>query len=1065
MSCEATGCHIVAPMAELIPGAYDATLTTAFERQIAELPSGLQAAVRTCAPEELAGRLADLLHSELSDALAAMAAGERGAVEAIEVINRLMAALREGAGTARESVITSPVRILESIHDHARAPELPQTGLIQPWLFTAGRREPSLLGELRRELLSADQADILVSFITRSGVRRLLDVLQAATAVRADGQPRLRLRIITTTYTGATDAEAVEELARLPGAEVRISLDGSRTRLHAKSWILHRATGSGSAYIGSANLSAAALMGGIEWTVKVPEVGQPALFARAAAEFACLWADPEFQHYRSGDKQAAQALREALRRERGETSADNGSAAILAFDWVPRPFQRLMLERLDHERLQGRRRNLVVAATGTGKTVVAALDYRRTCERHGGSPPTVLFIAHRVEILERALGTFRSVLRPLGITGFAELLSGHHRPERLDHVFATIDSVLSQGLLATPERWHTVILDECHRMGAETRFDEVAATLRPSVLVGLTATPERADGHSILPHFDNRPDGSPAVELRLWDALDQQLVVPFEYYACDDETDFRGIPWGQPGERAELERVIDLAAESRALQVISAWRAKVGNPAGCRAIAFCVSVAHAEYMANAFVQAGIPARSVHGQTPIDVRRDAPGLLARGEVSVLTTVDLYNEGIDIPCIDTLLFLRPTQSPVVFQQQLGRGLRHHEHANRRKESCLVLDFVGRHRTDFRYDRLLSPVTGLGRKELLHAVEAGFTSLPPGCHIHLEPQARSQVLASLREALQQNWRKLQRELLGYVATKGQAEARMVAFLSDQQIDVEDLYPDRRDGSGWTALRRACGLSTAPVGPGDDDIGRRLGRLLHIDDPDRIGFVQRVAESGCAYQALNEQDRVRLRMLAFQLDERPNRSCQDLVHLMETSPAIRSELSELAGVLGQRSDLPQLPIPGFETVPLCLHAAYERREILAGLGRWTDDRRPLSNTGVERNQQEQWEAFFVTLDKTEGFHGRIAYHDCAVAPDRFQWQTQSGTTPTSTVGQRYLAFPGNGWRFLLFVQERKGMPFRALGPLARCLSHHGTKPMTIMWELQVPIPQELFLRYSPTR
>lgn len=1047
------------PAASLPLGAYDLTLDGATAQALEHLPAGWQAALRSCPADNAVSRLVDVLRRELSNHLDAVADGEDGATRAVDLINGLIAGLRA------EAAIPQPLRVLDSIHQDQTPPLLPVTGLMEPWLFTAGRGEPALLSELRRELRTTDRADVLVSFITRSGVRRLLDILSEATAVGPNGEPRLRLRVLTTTYTGATDAEAVAQLARLPGAEVRVSLDGSRTRLHAKAWVLHRNSCSGSAYIGSANLSAAALMGGIEWTVKVPQRTQPDLFARAATEFECLWQDPEFQHFNANDPTHVSALQAALRRERRGSGAPSDDAQILAFDWVPRPFQRLMLERLQNERRHGRHRNLVVAATGTGKTVVAALDYRRSCEQLG-SPPTLLFIAHRLEILQRALATFRSVLRPLGISSFGALLGGGHEPDRLDHVFATIDSVVIRNLLAQPERWHTVIVDECHRMGHGTRFEHVVSSLRPRILLGLTATPERCDGHSIMPLFDARPDGSPAVELRLWDALDQQLVVPFEYHGCDDDLDLSRVEWGRPGEAAQVESVIMAEPEIRARSIIAAWQGKVGNPRHSRAIAFCVSVAHAQYMAEAFTRAGIPSACVYGETPSAERAAAPERLARGEVAVLTTVDLYNEGIDIPSVDTLLFLRPTQSPVVFQQQLGRGLRHHETDGHHKDSCLVLDFVGRHREEFRFDRLLGPITGLNRRELLDAVDRGFDRLPPGCHIYLEPQTREQVLRSLRLAMQQGWRRLQAELRAYACLSGDRDIGLAGFLADQALDVADIYPDRKGGSGWTALRRACQLPTPPVGSEDDDLGRRLGWLLHTDDPDQLACYQRVAEVGTAYQPTGEAETRRLRMLAYQMmDKAGVGGGAAFLARLANAPAIRQELGDLATYLDGRSDLESRPLPGFPDLPLCLHASYGRREILAALGLQGDGQARLSNAGVERIRSEKVEIFFVTLDKTEGFHGRIAYLDCALAPDRFQWQTQSATTPTSEVGYRYLEAPENGWRFLLFVQERKNLPFRAMGSLLRCLEHRGSKPMTIVWQMAVPIPQALFQRWSPAR
>lgn len=290
-----------------------------------------------------------------------------------------------------------------------------------------------MLQEIRKELASADQVDILVSFITVSGVRKLQDVLQQITARSGLGDVVTRLRILTTTYTGATEARALDELARLPGCEVRVSLDGRRTRLHAKAWLFHRRSGFGSAYVGSANLSGAALTGGLEWTVKLTQRAQQALFDRASAHFETLWADSEFQRYDPDDAGHRQALADALGRE---SFGGDGSMPVAFFDLQPKTYQQDMLEQLTAERAHGRRRNLLVAATGTGKTVVAAFDYRRICVAEGGRP-RLLLVSHREEILRQALRTYREVLRD---PEFGELLAGGANPDRYDHLFATIDS-------------------------------------------------------------------------------------------------------------------------------------------------------------------------------------------------------------------------------------------------------------------------------------------------------------------------------------------------------------------------------------------------------------------------------------------------------------------------------------------------------------------------------------------------------------------------------------------------------------------------------------------------
>lgn len=265
-------------------GLYDLLIT---ERLAAQLD--LVAADVRPLTEDAAEMLADVLGRQLGAILEDFTGevGERSQRQ-LELVNALLVALRERLTRDGQvsplaeivDLVAQPPRLLRAVQSDRQFPESPDTGLSAPWLFTAGKGSPSLLQEIRRELASADQVDILVSFITVSGVRKLRDVLQQITALGADGQPRVRLRVLTTTYTGATEARALDELARLPGCEVRVSLDGRRTRLHAKAWLFHRKTGFGSAYVGSANLSGAALTGGLEWTVKLAQRSQGALFSR-----------------------------------------------------------------------------------------------------------------------------------------------------------------------------------------------------------------------------------------------------------------------------------------------------------------------------------------------------------------------------------------------------------------------------------------------------------------------------------------------------------------------------------------------------------------------------------------------------------------------------------------------------------------------------------------------------------------------------------------------------------------------------------------------------------------
>ena len=466
--------------------------------------------------------------------------------------------------------------------------------------------------------------------------------------------------------------------------------------------------------------------------VKIASADLAHVIAKFAGTFETLWGDREFERYDPDDAAQRARLTTALSVEGG--GGDDRERLLVRLQ--PLPFQEEILAKLEVERtVHGRRRTLVVAATGTGKTVVAALDYARVAARTG-VPPRLLFLAHRAELLVQARRTFRYALQD---AAFGELLVGGDAPARWDHVFASIQSAGELLARFGPAYFTHVVLDECHHAPAAS-YQRLVPHLRPDLLVGLTATPERADGQSLLPDFD----GHIAAELRLWHALDDQLLTPFEYYGISDGTNLRDVRWSRRGYDAAALAGIYTGDVRRADLVRHQLVSRVADPRQLRALGFCVSVEHARFMAERFTAAGLPALAVYADSPD--RERAPQLLQDRAVNVLFTCDLYNEGVDLPFVDTLLLLRPTQSATLFLQQLGRGLRLHPH----KPTCLVLDFIGQHRDEFRFDAVLPAFTGVPRPGLRKAVEDGFPYLPSGCTLQLDAVARDQVLRSLRASL---------------------------------------------------------------------------------------------------------------------------------------------------------------------------------------------------------------------------------------------------------------------------------------------------------------------------
>lgn len=1038
----------------------------------------------------LARRLGDLTESGCEVIIDELEGADASAERRGLIIDAVRAALTEVLGDQEEHVLNEqelalyletlkairydgyeelprPLRILRQISSAGSAIDArPRTGLRRPWLFTSGRHDPPLLDELRRELGSVDHVDILVSFITWSGVRKIRDLIQQATTVGADGVPRTCFRILTTTYIGATELRAVQWLAEQPGVKVRISLDGRRTRLHAKAWLFRRATGYGTAYVGSANLSGAALTGGLEWTVKTTQITEPELFETATAHFETLWEDPEFTVYDPESKEHRLALKAALRRESGgpDRSADNENCPTTFFAIQPKAYQQAMLDRLAAERRHGRTRNLLVAATGTGKTVIAAFDYLAICKREGGRP-RLLFIAHRKEILQQARATFIQVLRE---PGFGAVCAGGEHTDSYEHCFCTVQSFASRNLAKQlgADYWHTVVIDECHHMTAESYKAVVA--LRPAIMLGLTATPERADGARLDALFEMRLDGGPAAELRLWEALDQQLLAPFEYYGVDDgDTDFTSVHWGRRHREEEELSMILNANRARAQLVLSAVDQYVSNPKRMKALAFCVSVEHARFMAQMFVSHGLAAEVVVGATDPNTRRQAPLKLARGELQVICTCDLYNEGIDIPDVDTLLILRPTQSAVLIQQQLGRGLR----ISPEKESCLVIDLVGRHNSDFRFDRMLGLLSGLPRGELKEAVDHGFSKLPPGCHIHLDRLTREQVLRNLRELSVTSWRHLVSEAQAWLhQVPARREADLATFLRDTGIELNELYRggNRTTARGWAALRRACGIESRPEGRQEAQLSHRISsNLLCQDDSGFLRAAIRVAEEGGTYKVQTKQDLRRRDAVSAELfpsrdDAVPG---SDLANRLADASALRDEIAQVARMIDDASDIEEQSVPGMpDTWPFTLHCSYHLRTICLFTGKVAPNSRHLPREGLILFPEQKIEIMLVTLDKSTGFQATTSYHDYAISPELFHWQTQNSAGPHTQAGRRYIHGRDKGWVFQLFVRETKKDLYRCLGPVAH-ESNEGEKPMSIIWRMQVPIPLKWFRRYSVLR
>jgi len=1034
-------------------GIYDAAVTDWLERQLSALESE-QAQTEDLSAEEAPEVLARLVYERLRYALRAVRVAETGgakdarlAAAQAELANRVTAMLAENedSGAIPEDRVVVPPRRLLAISPAARGlgqvthPDRPRIPISASDLLVNGRGDVSLGPEVQRELASADRVDLLCSFVKWSGLRLVAEAIEAfveRTGGRHAGPPRMR--VLTTAYMGATERRALDELVRL-GAEVRVSFNKAHTRLHAKAWLFHRESGFSTGCVGSSNLSASAMLDGLEWNVRLSNVDNRPILEKFRAVFDQYWSDPEFQLY--DPERDGAAFEEACRREQ-RWDIDE---VLPTFDLQPRTYQQEILDALDAERTKGYRKNLIVAATGTGKTLVAAFDYQRLC-RQLETRPSLLFVAHRDEILKQSRRVFRSVLR---VNDFGELLVGGETPERGAHVFASVQSLHEDRLRSVaPDAFDVVIVDEFHHAAADT-YVTLLEHFQPKYLVGLTATPERADGRSILRWFDGRI----ASELRLWKALDQGLLAPFQYFGVGDQTDLSHAKWMSRGyDPTYLRENVYTANDVWIGQVLREVRRKVADLGRMRALGFCVDIEHAEFCADRFNRAGIVSAALSQRSSPAERKRVLSALRDGSLRVVFSVDLLNEGIDVPEVDTVFFLRPTESATVFLQQLGRGLRKLD-----DKPCLtVLDFIGNAHRNFRFDIRFRGIAGGTRASILREVEAGFPSLPSGCAIQLDRAASASVIANIRQALQLGRRGLADDLRGL-----RRDVRLAEFLRETEAEVEDVYDAA--GRTFTDLRRLAGLQTPAAQPDEDRFRSVLARSTHIDDIERIDAYRAILLGQVLPDDRAPYQRMLLTLLG--IADRPLTKLADEWDALRRNEAICAELLELLDVLRDRLRHTSMPIrTGAGPLPIRTHATYTLDEISAAI----DDRTKRNEVlrireGVRFKKELGVDLLFVTLRRDpKDYKPTTMYRNFVMARDLFHWETQSKLAPHHATAERYLR-PPSEHQILLFVrrdrEDERGMkvPYLLLGP-ASARSSSGERPMQIIWKLEHAMPPAFF-------
>lgn len=1029
----------------LHPGLYEQLITTAIRQALAEIPAERQS-VAPLDQAEAADVLSRYVAEVARSALEQMQESKMDVQEQITLVNRMIKLLTEDADSTLmiDDKAEQLLGLLKAqdpmlaLGKHASDMTRPETSLAMSSLFTGAVHEPQMFSELKKEIISADRIDMLVSFIKWSGLRLIIEELTDFT------QRGGELRIITTSYMGATDIKAIEALSTLPNTQIKVSYDTQRTRLHAKTYVFYRDTGFTTAYVGSSNLSNAAISSGLEWNVKATARDLPQTIRKIAATFDAYWHSDEFEFYNEAERDR---LNQALKAEKYQ-----GDHPQFLFDIRPYPYQQEILDRLLAEReVRGIWRNLVVAATGTGKTVIAALDYKRFCKQHPGQANRLLFIAHREEILKQSRDTFAGVLKD---ANFGELFVGNYKPESMDHLFISVQTLNSQALHTKlpADYYDYIVIDETHHAAAHS-YDQALSYFQPKVLLGLTATPERMDGKSILDYFDGRI----AAEIRLPEAIDRKLLCPFQYFGVSDTVDLNELHWVRGGyDKSELNSLYVFShsiAQKRADHIIRSLDRYVTDMNDVKALGFCVSVDHAKFMADHFNRCGLPAMALLGQSSDEDRRTARERLVKGELRIIFVVDIYNEGVDIPEVNTVLFLRPTESLTVFLQQLGRGLR----LSDGKDCLTVLDFIGAANRKYNFEEkfaaLLSNTRGSVEQELRH----GFMNVPKGCYIQLEKKAAQTILQNIRQSY--GFRaNLVSKIASFEEDSGQ-KLTLANFLSYHHMNARTIYAK----FSFARLCTEAGAREPFSEPAEEVLTKAFSRLVAIDSRRWINFLLDTLPM------LKDMDFTRLstdhqRLLNMfyvtvwqnTITDFSSDEVRENLYALADSPVMLQELRDLLRWKLDQIDFIDTPVALPYECPLDIHCNYTRDQLLVAL----DFMKPSTvREGVKYLPDKQTDVLFVTLNKSDkDYSPTTMYNDYAISPSLFHWQSQSTTGVQSTTGQRYIHHQERNGHVLLFVREYKqdtcgAAPYTFLGE-AVYVSHSGSKPMSIVWRLLKDIP-----------
>jgi superfamily II DNA or RNA helicase/HKD family nuclease len=1040
-------------------------------------------------------------------------------------------------------------RVLWSDSNGAVIPITEEISLAQNVLITnAKTAKTNFFKNLKFEFQTCDSFDLMVSFIRMSGLQLLIQSLEEC---RNQGK---KGRVITSLYLDITEPRALRKLLSFDNIETRVIISDN-TSFHTKAYFFHRETSDlSSLIIGSSNISQAALVSGEEWNVRTTNATNSNLIAGASNRFNDIWISPrvinltedfinqyeahveklasqsekknlqrfEFPSSLEGTegvessteikdeidesekksfietyveeaaRQTQSSSRDAAPRFLQPTGSDQGQTSLTETATSHRPtlptrihpnqMQVSTLKNLSESRARGENRAVAIAATGTGKTFLAAFDAAQV------NPKRLLFVAHRDELLEGAIKTFATVFGSR--KNFGKLTGVEKQTDR-PFIFSTIQTLSRENYLSIwdQDEFDYIVIDEFHHAQAES-YLRVINHFSPNFLLGLTATPERMDGRDVLKLCNYNI----VCDLRLREALEIQLLAPFHYFGVADTTvNYDKVQTNATGLYVEDKLVEKLNTEARVQHVISQIDRFGFSGKKLRVLGFCVNRDHAEFMATRFNATGVNSVALTGlHTPKERQAKIEALEdADSDLKVIFTVDIFNEGIDIPSVNMLLFLRPTESSTIFIQQLGRGLRKFKG----KEYVTVLDFIGNYQNSFMVPMALAGETGrreLDKDFLKKAISNEFADLPDGCYVELDEVAKASIISKLESIRIDKIEYLKKIYLQFKREVG-ASPTLMDFLTFEDAPNPVLFISKFNSLYDTKTR--CGDAEGiPAYLHADSNARECLKALEerlplkwpyeyltlkilLSDPGAPVNVNQVRSALCqqfgithlpdSANKLIEQGFKELSVSInptgltfgsfrdgqfFAHDEFKIRLSSDMPFKADVEEHLKFGLRLFTSQFKPEVNLNQ-------DVRFVLYQNYTRNDIqflsedTAMKGSWRE--------GVKRVGMDYF--LFINLQKDEDtVEEHLLYKDYFIDPRTFHWQSQNQTSHNSVVGQHYVNHKTTGHRIHLMIRKRSKqygvtLPFTYMG-LADYVSSNGNNPMSIVWKLEHAVPDELY-------